>query len=81
MLARKAATKVKGNKSQPSSQSKSKKQLITQFLSGVFGTEMQKSAEGDASTSTMDTQEDNCSDLIRMILILTTFLTNQLINQ
>ncbi len=62
LLARKAATKVKDNKSQPSSQSKSKNQLITQFLSGASGTETEKSADGDASTSMMDMQEDNCSD-------------------
>ncbi len=35
LLARKAATKVKDNKGQQSSQSKSKNQLITQFLSGT----------------------------------------------
>ena len=38
-----------------------KKKLITQFLSGIFGTEMQKSA-GEASTSTMDAQVTTDSD-------------------
>ena len=59
LLARKAATKVKENKSQPSSQSKSQNQLITQFLSVASGTETEKSAEEDASTSAMDLPEDD----------------------
>ncbi len=61
LLARKAATKVKDNKSQPSSQSKSKNQLITQFLSGASGTG--KSAEGDAITLIAPSDDDDDFDI------------------
>ena len=63
LLARKAATKVKDNKSQPSSQSKSKNQLITQFLSGASGTGTGKSAEGDAITLIAPSDDDNDFDI------------------
>ena len=56
-------TKAKKNKSQPPTQSKSKNQLITQVMSVAAGTETQKHAEEDASTSSVNVPEDDCSDI------------------